>query len=244
VNTEGCADCIVYTGMIKSNSKTTYAFACDEIVGLFATPFGTEENVQFDHWTGSVADVNAAHTTVTMPATSGETVTVTAVFVPIASEGEGGGEGEGEGAVQEGEGGGEGEGEGAVQEGEGEGAVQEGEGEGAVQEGEGGGEGEGEGSEDGIHTADQDGNHQINLSELLRVIQFFNSDGYHCQAGTEDGYAPGPGDHTCTPHDSDYNTQDWRINLSELLRVIQFFNSGGYHYCPEQSTEDGYCPGQ
>jgi hypothetical protein len=33
----------------------------------------------------------------------------------------------------------------------------------------------------------------IQLSpELTRLIQFFNSRGYHCQAGTEDGYAPGP----------------------------------------------------
>ncbi len=253
VNVEGCTDCLVYAGMIKSGSKASYSFACEEVVGLFAAAYGSDEEVQFDHWTGAVANAGAAHTTITMPSTSGESLSVTAVFVPVAGEGEGAvqegeGGGEGEGAVQEGEGGGEGEGEGAVQEGEGGG---EGEGEGAVQEGEGGGEGavqEGEGAtpegqEEGIHTADQDGNHQISLSELLRVIQFFNSDGYHCQAGTEDGFAPGPGDHTCTPHNSDYNSQDWRINLSELLRIIQFFNSGGYHYCPEQSTEDGYCPG-
>jgi len=25
--------------------------------------------------------------------------------------------------------------------------------------------------------------------------------------------------------------------------LIQFFNIGGYHACPEQPTEDGYCPG-
>ena len=95
----------------------------------------------------------------------------------------------------------------------------------------------------GCHTSDQNCDHLVNLSELLRVIQFFNSDGYHCQAGTEDGYNPGPGDHTCTPHNSDYNPQDWHVDLSELLRDIQFFNSGGYHYCPSELTEDGYCPG-
>ncbi|HPO17245.1 MAG TPA: PASTA domain-containing protein [Candidatus Hydrogenedentes bacterium] len=136
--------------------------------------------------------------------------------------------GEGEGA--------EGEGEGA--EGEGEGA--EGEGEGAEGEGE-GAEGEGEGAED-CHSADQNCDNLVNLSELLRVIQFFNSGGYHCQAGTEDGFAPGPGDTGCAPHASDYNAQDWLINLSELLRLIQFFNSGGYHPCPD--GEDGFCPGQ
>ena len=42
-------------------------------------------------------------------------------------------------------------------------------------------------------TADQDGDMLIDPTELLRVIQFFNSDGYHIQCGTEDGYAPGQG---------------------------------------------------
>ena len=91
------------------------------------------------------------------------------------------------------------------------------------------------------HSADQDGDNQISLSELLRVIQFYNSDGYHCEAGTEDGYAPGQGDTACAAHGSDYNTQDWYINLSELLRLVQFYNSAGYHTCAE--GEDGFCPG-
>ncbi|HPO13634.1 MAG TPA: SUMF1/EgtB/PvdO family nonheme iron enzyme [Candidatus Hydrogenedentes bacterium] len=93
----------------------------------------------------------------------------------------------------------------------------------------------------GQHNADQDNDWLINLSELLRIIQFYNSDGFHCEAGTEDGFAPGPGDTSCVPHDSDYNAQDWQINLSELLRVIQFFNSRGYH-C-EEGTEDNFAPG-
>jgi hypothetical protein len=95
------------------------------------------------------------------------------------------------------------------------------------------------------HSADRNGDGQINLSELLRVIQLFNYLGYHCDAGTEDGYAPGlDGDHTCNYHASDYNPKDWVINLSELLRLIQFFNMGGYHPCPEDpESEDGYCPG-
>jgi len=147
----------------------------------------------------------------------------------------------GEGEITEGEGA-EGEGEGGEGEGEeGEGGEGEGEeGEGGEGEGE---EGEGGGAADEFHTADQDGNGIINLSELLRVIQFFNSNGYHCDPQGEDGFAPGPGDQTCAHHASDYNQADWRINLSELLRLIQFFNSGGYHACPGQSTEDGYCPG-
>lgn len=95
-----------------------------------------------------------------------------------------------------------------------------------------------------FHTADQNHDNKIALSELLRAIQFYNSETYHCQAGTEDGYAPGLGDiGTCCPHDSDYGLQNWSISLSELLRAIQFYNTGEYHYCPSNATEDGYCPG-
>jgi len=101
---------------------------------------------------------------------------------------------------------------------------------------------EGEG-ENPVHAADQNGDGQISLSELLRVIQFFNSEGYHCDAFGEDGYAPGPGDTSCAAHHSDYVPQDWHIGLSELLRLIQFFNSGGYHSCPGENTEDSFCPG-
>ncbi len=103
-----------------------------------------------------------------------------------------------------------------------------------------GAEGEGEG-EARIHTADRNGDYVINLSELLRVIQFFNSSGYHCQALTEDGFAPDAGAQDCAPHDSDYNAQDWSISLSEVLRAVQLFNSGGYHACA--GGEDGFCPG-
>lgn len=102
----------------------------------------------------------------------------------------------------------------------------------------------GEGEDDGFHSADQDGNLMISLSELLRVIQFFNLNELHCDEAGEDGYAPGPGDQSCTPHDTDYSPQDWSVNLSETLRCIQFYNSPGraYYACPGES-EDGYCPG-
>jgi hypothetical protein len=54
------------------------------------------------------------------------------------------------------------------------------------------GEGEGEGGPPvGPHSADRDGDWRIAMSELLRVIQFYNAHGYHCDAATEDGYAPG-----------------------------------------------------
>jgi hypothetical protein len=91
------------------------------------------------------------------------------------------------------------------------------------------------------HTADQDGNNIVSLSELLRVIQFYNSDSYGCQAGTEYGFAPNDVDQDCAPHASDYNPQNWAISLSELLRVIQFYNTGGYQAC--QEGEDRFCPG-
>jgi hypothetical protein len=105
------------------------------------------------------------------------------------------------------------------------------------------GEGQNEGSYTGrVHSADTNGDGHIDLSELLRAIQLRNADGYHCQTGTEDGYAPGAGGDTgCTAHDSDYAPQDWQIGLSELLRLIQFYNSGGYHVCAD--GEDGFCAG-
>ncbi|MCC6145497.1 MAG: hypothetical protein IT368_16950 [Candidatus Hydrogenedentes bacterium] len=111
------------------------------------------------------------------------------------------------------------------------------------QEGEGEGEGE---ATPPRHTADQDGDNQINLSELLRVIQFYNQprhDWYWCDSCTEDGYALTGRSHTCAYHSSDYNPPDWDISLGELLRLIQFFNGGGYHACPDTASEDGFCVG-
>jgi hypothetical protein len=107
-------------------------------------------------------------------------------------------------------------------------------------------EGEGEGTPVAVyHTADRNQNQRVDLSELLRVIQFYNLGDFHCAVpteSTEDGYGPGVGDTSCARHDSDYAPLDWRIGLSELLRLIQFFNTGGYTYCPESGTEDGFCP--
>jgi hypothetical protein len=93
-----------------------------------------------------------------------------------------------------------------------------------------------------VHSLDQDGDSDVSLSELLRLIQFYNSDNYGCAAGTEDGYAPNTADQACAPHASDYNPQDWEIALTELLRAIQFYNSGGYYACADAPpAEDGYC---
>ena len=93
------------------------------------------------------------------------------------------------------------------------------------------------------HDADQNGDWTIDLTpELLRLVQFYNVRGYHCQAGTEDDYAPGVGATYAAPHRADQNG-DWVIQLSpELTRLIQFYNSGGYH-C-QTGTEDGYAPGR
>lgn len=112
--------------------------------------------------------------------------------------------------------------------------------EGTVTEGEGEGETEGEVILENPHSVDQDANGIVSLSELLRLIQFYNSGTYHCQAGTEDGYAPNSGSQDCPPHASDYGVQNWIISLSELLRAIQFYNAAGYTPC--ESGEDGYCP--
>lgn len=91
------------------------------------------------------------------------------------------------------------------------------------------------------HATDIDGDWVINLDELLRAIQFYNSDGFHCETGTEDGFATGPGSRDCLPQEADYAPYDWKINLDELLRAIQFYNSLGYHPCLD--GEDGFCAG-
>jgi hypothetical protein len=175
------------------------------------------------------------------------------VGLNVSGEGEGEGIAEGEGqpeGIAEGEGMAEGEG---TPEGEGqpEGSTEgipEGQPEGVV-EGEGQPEGltEGEGPPATVHTADQNGDGVINLTELLRVIQFFNIRGFHCVTPpetSEDGFLPGAGgNQSCAAHASDYAPQNWQISLTELLRMIQFFNIRGYHACPAQGTEDGYCPG-
>lgn len=95
-----------------------------------------------------------------------------------------------------------------------------------------------------VHRADLNADGAIGLSELLRVIQLYNSNGYHCaeNAGaTEDGFAPlpDPAKRGCARHAIDYDATAWSINLSELLRAIQFYNSGGYIAC--EGGEDGFC---
>ncbi|HPO16339.1 MAG TPA: trypsin-like peptidase domain-containing protein [Candidatus Hydrogenedentes bacterium] len=92
------------------------------------------------------------------------------------------------------------------------------------------------------HTADTDGDWVISLSEMLRIIQLYNSNGFHCSPGTEDGYAVDTGSTGCLPHNSDYIEQDWHISLSELLRIIQFFTIRAYHR--DLLGEDTFAPGK
>lgn len=79
-----------------------------------------------------------------------------------------------------------------------------------------------------VHSADKDGDFRLDLGELLRCVQFYNTGSYHLDFSMEDGFAPGPGDQAGTHHAADFNLPDWRIDLSELLRVIQLFNSRGF----------------
>jgi len=95
----------------------------------------------------------------------------------------------------------------------------------------------------GQQSADSNGDWSISLSELLRVIQFYNVGVFSCAEDTEDGFAPGVGPQDCAPHTSDYAPQDWSINLSELLRMIQFFNTPGGAYRADETGEDGFAPG-
>jgi len=96
------------------------------------------------------------------------------------------------------------------------------------------------------HSADTDGNGVIALSELLQVVQFYNARGFQCDPGTPGDFPPAlpgeaPFDRECTPHDSDFITQDWTISLSELLRLIQLHSFGAYR--TDCDSADGYAPG-
>jgi hypothetical protein len=96
-----------------------------------------------------------------------------------------------------------------------------------------------------FHSADTTRNKGISISEVLRIVQFFNGGGLHCQGDTEDGFAPGVDValQNCLPHDSDYTPVDWAINMSELLRLVQMFNLGAYNFCEDDLfAEDGFCP--
>jgi len=100
--------------------------------------------------------------------------------------------------------------------------------------------GEGEGIIEIHHSADTNADDKINLSELLALIQVYNTLAYHCDEFC--GYELGYGALDCTLHSSDYNPADGVISLSELLRMVQLYNSGNYYSCPSVG-EDSFCPG-
>ncbi len=93
------------------------------------------------------------------------------------------------------------------------------------------------------HSADMDGDWRLSLPELLRVIQLYSADEYHCSEDGPDGFAPGAGPRDCTPHSADYQPADWRVSFYELLRVIQLYNSPYGAYSVREDSEDGYAPG-
>jgi len=94
-------------------------------------------------------------------------------------------------------------------------------------------------------SADTNGDFILQLTEMLRLIQFYNAGQYSCaeNAGvTEDGFAltaplnvP-----NCVLHSIDRDGNKV-VTLSELLRGIQLFNLGGYTWCPGTGSEDGFC---
>jgi Leucine-rich repeat (LRR) protein len=101
------------------------------------------------------------------------------------------------------------------------------------------------------HSADFEvtGKETLSLSELLRVIQLFNSPrGLACNNATEDGYDlygrnGNVNRGTCARHTADYASPEWIISLSELLRMIQVFNLGGFRACTDSNIncqEDGF----
>jgi len=95
------------------------------------------------------------------------------------------------------------------------------------------------------HAGDMNDDFVLDSSEILRMIQLYNLGEFHCNPAGEDGFSPGTGDRTCTPHNGDYSPEDWQLDLSEMLRAIQLYNSGSYTLCDEfdSDSEDGFCPG-
>ncbi|WP_221030557.1 MBG domain-containing protein [Actomonas aquatica] len=114
---------------------------------------------------------------------------------------------------------------------------------------------------DTTHSADTNGDFAIDLSELLRVIELYNTrfgttrtGRYQEQSGTDDGFASDPSLAADGPvgltqfHSADYN-DDGLVDLSELLRVIELYNqregttrTGRYHVAT--GTVDGFAPGE
>ncbi len=110
------------------------------------------------------------------------------------------------------------------------------------------------------HSADTDADFAISLTELLRVIELYNTrfgttrtGRYRLDGNTADGFAAdstiGAGTATALSvfHSAD-SDRDGFMSLTELLRVIELYNTragttrtGRYHVDP--ATTDGFAPG-
>ncbi len=112
-----------------------------------------------------------------------------------------------------------------------------------------------------FHSADTNHDSRISLTELLRVIELYNTRNGSVRTGSyvvddanlEDGFntdaarSPGATVTLARYHSADSN-HDGSISLTELLRVIELYNyrsgtvrTGQYHV--QSGTEDGFDPG-
>ena len=82
---------------------------------------------------------------------------------------------------------------------------------------------------------------KISLTEITRVINLYKGNGYHTDATTGDGFAPGTGAITAGYHSADYAPKDGKISLTEITRIINLYKGNGYH--ADATTADGYAPG-
>lgn len=109
-------------------------------------------------------------------------------------------------------------------------------------EGEGALEGEGllDGEADSRHSGDYLPPYWvISLTEVLRVVQYYNIGAYSCGTG-EDGFRAGTGPTNCDFADFDFSPPNRRVDLFELIRIVQLYNAGGYEQ--RTGTEDGFAP--
>ena len=111
------------------------------------------------------------------------------------------------------------------------------------------------------HSADTDKNFRIDLLELTRVIELYNTRNGTMRTGcyavatsaSEDGFSPEPTRALGAPvsmaryHAADSDNKG-QIGLIELTRVIELYNTrlgtsrtGAYHV--QANTEDGFAPG-
>ncbi len=111
------------------------------------------------------------------------------------------------------------------------------------------------------HSADTNRDWRLSLSELLRVIELYNTRSgtqrtgrYQVAEGTADGFNGDSSSADGAPlelpryHSGDYN-RDGHFSLSELLRVIELYNTRAGTtrtgtYRAAEGTDDGFAPGE